>query len=221
MTEMTFNTTGRSTATLLVGNGSPGLAGVLTLCAALLSGGCIGLFRRYARNIPLSAQATAVDVPIVEQEERNDCGLSAVSMVAKYYGRPIAPADRALLLSDARSDGASARRVREVFERNGYAAFVFKGELLADSSARGVLHHLKRGRPVIVAISKNGKRHHYVVVSGYDPTKELVVIEDPRKGHVMCPVRVFEKMWGRSGFLTLLAVPKSAVSPKAHMGKEL
>ena len=63
-------------------------------------------------------------------------------------------------------------------------------------------------------VSPRGPRDHYMVVSGRDEANDTIVFEDPGRGRVTCSGRVFRKVWERSDFLVLLAVP-GAPSPEA------
>ncbi len=179
-----------------------------TLAAVALAGGCgLGPLRAY-RPGSLTDDSIVLNVPLVRQEDRRTCGFAAVTMLSRYYKAPISEEDGELIRIEAESEeGVSGRFLKEVLERNGFRVYVFPGELFDKESARGVAYHLDRGRPLVVMLSPKGSRHHYMVVSGLNASKDFVVCEDPDKGKVICRGRAFRKMWKRSNFFTLLAVP--------------
>ena len=103
--------------------------------------------------------------------------------------------------------GTAARLLKEILERAGFHVLIFRGKSLDDETPTSIAYHLKRKRPLVVMVSPSGRRDHYMVVSGRDAVNDMIVFEDPGKGHVMCRGRAFRKMWERSDCLVLLAVP--------------
>ena len=67
---------------------------------------------------------------------------------------------------------------------------------------------MSRGWPLVVMISPQGVNRHYVIVSGIDERRGLVVIVEPVRGEVVCEQQDFENLWERGNFFTLLAVPE-------------
>ena len=108
----------------------------------------------------LAPGALLLDVPLVRQEERRTCGFAAAEMLSRYYGAPISDEDRELLRTEADSaKGVSGRVLKEALERNGLRVYIFAGELLDEESPGGIAYHLKKGRPVVVMLSRRGRRH--------------------------------------------------------------
>ena len=154
-----------------------------------------------------------LDVPFVKQS-RNGCGAATISMVMQYWQRqqgrsedPNAEAARIqrTLYSDA-PQGIRASAMETYFQRNGYRVFAFRGEW------RDLEEHVKKGRPLIVAV-KPGRALplHYVVVAGFDPERQLVLLNDPAERKLLTEERSrFEQEWNAAGDWTLLALPEAS-----------
>lgn len=176
-----------------------------------LAASCTGCFlsplRAYdARRI--SEGSVCLDVPLVRQPDSSTCGLCAAEMLSKYYRVPLADDDRELVRRRAvEEQGTTARLLKEVLERAGFRVLIFRGESLDDETPTAVAYHLRKKRPLVVMVSPDGRRDHYMVVSGRDAANDMIVFEDPGRGRVMCHGPAFRKMWERSDCLVLLAVP--------------
>jgi len=182
--------------------------GIGLAVAVVLSGGCAT--GRFAALGPgtLTEGSPVLGVPVVQQEAERTCGGCALAMLSRYHGVAVRAEDMARVRQQAAGEkGVSGRILKDVFERNGFDAYVFRGELSDAATPAGLAYHLQRGRPVMVMLSAGRGRNHYVVVTGLDETKDLVVIADPEKGNVVCRGDVFRHLWERSGFFALLAVP--------------
>ncbi len=139
-----------------------------------------------------------LDVPFVPQD-KNGCGAAAVSMVMEYWGRHTDPGAVARSLNP-RHAGSRASELAAYLRRNGFEAYAFSAGL-ADLE-----HHLARGRPLIVCL--RGGPLHFVVVAGTDPTRALVLINDPaRRKLLSVPESEFVSAWHERW--ALLAVPKA------------
>jgi len=183
---------------------------MLCVIFALASGaGCArALFLPY-RPGALAEGAVRLEVPFVPQEHARSCGWSVASMLFRYYDQPIGEEDRELLLGESESeDGVSGRTLKALLERNGFRTVIFEGRPLDEAGPRGVLYHLGRGWPLVVMISPEGVNRHYVIVSGIDERRGLVVIIEPVRGEVVCGRQDFEDLWERGNFFSLLAVPE-------------
>jgi ABC-type bacteriocin/lantibiotic exporter with double-glycine peptidase domain len=177
-----------------------------TFAAVALACGCGPL--RPCGPMSLSERGVLLDVPAVRQDGRRTCGFAVVEMLSQYYGTEIGEEDRERIRAEAGSeDGVSGRFIKDVLERNGFRVYIFPGKLLDGEGPMGIRYHLDRGRPIVVMLSAGGSRHHYMVVSGLDVERDLVVGVDPGKGKVVCSGRAFRRMWERANHFTLLAVP--------------
>jgi hypothetical protein len=69
--------------------------------------------------------------------------------------------------------------------------------------------HLEKGRPLIVALNAGHGDLHYVVVTGLDWQRDIVLKHDPAGRKLLKQHRAeFEKEWKAAGGWTLLAVPE-------------
>jgi len=147
-------------------------------------------------------------VPYVRQRE-NACGAATVSMILKYWQAKgyvqNVNADPDLIETDLYSGGSSgilASKVTEYLANAGMPTFVFAGTW-------DVLYtHLKKGRPLIVALKSS--TNHYVVVVGTDREGEVLLLNDPaRRKLFKISRKEFETSWRHNQNWTLLAVPES------------
>lgn len=155
----------------------------------------------------ISPQAVVLDLPLVEQDELHECGLAAVTVLARYWGRPL-PAEESAQLSRlaGEREGLSGSELRAALERNGWEVWIFRGAL--EAGPTGLYHHIDAGRPLLVMISPDGRTNHYCLVLGYDPLAPSVLLLDPRRGRVATDLAAFERAWDHAQRFTLLAVPR-------------
>lgn len=155
-----------------------------------------------------------LDVPFVKQPNEG-CGAASIAMVMQYWlkeQRPLAlesinveGIQRALYVPGTRGIYASA--MERYFKQNGFRTFSFRGEW------KDLLQHLKKGRPLIVALKPPGfdRPLHYVVVAGMDWENQIVLVNDPAQRKLLKHDRsAFEKQWSATGKWTLLALPLPA-----------
>lgn len=167
------------------------------------------------RGIMPAAQDSGVwlDVPFAKQE-KDGCGAASIAMVMQYWfnrqdradseGADAAEIHRALYRAEARGVYASA--MERYFKQRGFNTFAFRGEW------DDLLHHLRKGRPLIVALKppEAGAPLHYVVVAGLDPQAGIVMLNDPARRKLLKQDRAdFEKQWSGTNTWTLLALPQS------------
>jgi len=156
----------------------------------------------------LGAAGLWLDVPYVRQL-KNGCGAATIAMVMQYWERrdnlPIQPAAlpaqifRAVYSPSAHGVYASA--MVGYFQANGYRAFAFAGQ------PADIERQLAQGRPLIVAL-KPGSSLHYVVVAGLDPSRQLVLVNDPAGRKLLKEDQSqFDREWNAAGRWLLLAVP--------------
>ncbi|HEX5009805.1 MAG TPA: cysteine peptidase family C39 domain-containing protein [Planctomycetota bacterium] len=173
-------------------------AGVLALAAA----GC-------ASNAPrlqmLSASATVLPTPLVEQDDAHECGLAALTSLCDYYRVTIPEAQRQELARLSEEEqGLSGAELRTALQGLGFEVYVFEGSF--DRAPTGVLGHLEKGRPLLVMLNHDDC-NHYDLLIGHDPERANVVLLDPSRGPVLLPDATFQSLWGAVRRFTLLAVP--------------
>lgn len=166
---------------------------------------------------PLSAEAVRQDllagrsagryidgVPFVPQADRY-CGPASLAMVLGYWGQPIDQAEigRELYLP---SIGGTLNFDLEFYaRRRGYRADSFRGTL------EQVKAEIDRGRPLI-AFQDQGIGSlafpHFLVVIGYDDTRQLIVAHSGLTEGRLISYREFLGTWGKKGNWTLRIRPK-------------
>lgn len=180
------------------------LATLALVCAA----GCAS---HPQRPEMLSASATVLPTPLVEQGELNECGLAALSSLCDYYRVAIPEAERQKLARLADEEqGLSGAELRTALQGLGFDVFVFEGTF--DQAPTGVLNHIAQGRPLLVMMAHDGA-NHYSLLIGHDPERGNVVLLDPRRGRVLLPDQTFQSLWGAVRHFTLLAVPAAPAQP--------
>ena len=158
----------------------------------------------------LSASATVLPTPLVEQDELHECGLAAISSLCGFYGVTIPEAERVALAQQAEAkQGLSGAELREALQSLGFEVWIFEGSF--DRAPTGVLHHVEEGRPLLVMTSERDN-NHYSLLIGHDPELANVVLLDPRRGRVLLPDQTFDQQWSAVQRFTLLAVPTQAGS---------
>jgi ABC-type bacteriocin/lantibiotic exporter with double-glycine peptidase domain len=172
-----------------------------------LAPACRGLA---VRPTEMSEEAVLLTVPMVPQDDLYECGLASISALCQYHGLVVPQDERAELVALANEkEGLSGAEIRTALERLGLEVFLFPGTL--DRTVSGVYHHLDQGRPLLVMISVEPGKHHYCLLTGYDPIHGNLFLSDPRRGSLVLPAEAFETLWARSGHFTLLAAPRPAV----------
>ncbi|HEY3707557.1 MAG TPA: C39 family peptidase [Terracidiphilus sp.] len=169
----------------------------------------------------LTAQAPAaffIDVPFVHQPKEG-CGAAALAMVMQYWDGQAAhansaaavPADHDVAsiqeaLYSPHDHGITASSMQSYLEQHGFRVFALNG------TWDDLEQHLRKGRPLIVAIRPDGQRAlHYVVLDGLDTARGLVMMNDPGERKLLTEERTsFEKVWKATHNWLLLAVPAAA-----------
>jgi ABC-type bacteriocin/lantibiotic exporter with double-glycine peptidase domain len=107
-------------------------------------------------------------------------------------------------LYSEKAHGIYASDLERYLSDHGYQSFAFRAEW-SDLAA-----HLKKGRPLIVALKPRGQAElHYVVVAGLDFAEDVVLINDPAERKLVKQSRLdFEKEWKATDHWTLLALPR-------------
>lgn len=178
------------------------------LCLLLLLSGCAAFQTGTPlREAKLSPEAVVLHVPVVLQNDRYDCGVSALSMLLAYYGHPADAAKAEPMREKADSQqGLTGAELEEYLKAEGLEVALFEGALT--HTIRGLYYHLDRGRPLVVALGLGGGNNHFVLVTGYDPVNDWVLLQDPMRGALVSAAGQFEHSWKQTGRFTLLATPK-------------
>lgn len=176
----------------------------LVLGAALP--GCAAPDVRSSASFAYSSEAVRLDVPLVSQESPNLCGLAVLAMLTRYHRTLLSEGNReAIAAAASRDRGTSGSLLKSVLESERYFVSVFAGSL--DDEATGLYRHLRAGRPLLAMISM-GEYRHYVVLAGFDPARDVLVVLDPVAGELAMRTQRFVSMWEKANRFTLLAVPR-------------
>jgi ABC-type bacteriocin/lantibiotic exporter with double-glycine peptidase domain len=163
---------------------------------------CGGLFAS-------SPSGVWLDVPFVKQG-KNGCGAASIAMILQYWQREqsqAASADASEIqhtLYSSKAHGIYASDLERYFDQHGFRAFVFRGQW------SDLKEHLEKGRPLIVALKPPRQAElHYVVVTGLDWARDVVLTNDPAERKLLKRERAdFEEEWKAAGNWTLLGVPR-------------
>ncbi len=148
-------------------------------------------------------QGVWLEVPFVSQQ-KNGCGAASVAMVMRYWRRDADPEQIQRALYSPKARGIYASDLERYLRRHGFSTYAIKGEWT------DLRQHLEKGRPLIVALKSGRADLHYVVVTGLDPGRELVLTNDPARRKLLRQHRAdFERAWKAAGSWTLLALPSS------------
>lgn len=184
------------------------IARLFTLMSLFLLGGCAFLETgKPLREARLSDKAVVLNVPVVMQDDKYDCGVAALSMLLAYYGHPCDKQHAATLREKAaRDEGLSGGDLEDYLKAEGLNTALFSGEL--SHGLHGLYYHLERGRPLVVAMNVSDAGNHFVLVTGYDAPNDWILIQDPQRGALVCVSGQFDYAWKRGSYFTLLATPK-------------
>ena len=145
-------------------------------------------------------------VPVILQEQDEDCGAAALAMALKYWRVPASLEDVTRDCPPVPKDGIKAGALRDCAREKGLQPFLFHGAFTDFEK------ELSRGRPVIVGLIKpyvNGGLTHFEVVVGVHPRKELVVTLDPAHGWRRNSYEGFLMEWEPARRLTLVLLKAS------------
>lgn len=161
-----------------------------------------------ARVNVILAAAALLSVPYVPQRA-DGCGPAALTMVLRFWGRPVLHDEVAASLADPELRGAAGTRLVALAEGEGLRAAAVRGDRALVEDA------LAKGRPLIVALDRGGPLLHDVVVVGLDGAS--VVVHDPARGaERRLDWPRFERQWAAAGAWTLVVAPppaEAAASP--------
>jgi tetratricopeptide (TPR) repeat protein len=163
--------------------------------------------------LPLVAvlAAASLAVPFVPQR-KDTCGAAALAMVLRYWGDEATHDEVARTLLTPELHGIAGSRLAEFARGRGMEAVAYRGDMA------NLREFVGKGRPLIVAWDMGRGRYHDVVVVGFDPEREAVIVHNPAEG-ASRPVKSgrFEKRWQGAGYWTLLvAREKAAPAPPTY-----
>lgn len=138
-------------------------------------------------------------VPLIRQPY-NMCLVTSVSMVLQYWGIAISPGEIARRVP-LYKDGTTGRDLLEFADSIGFRGF------LIQPGFDDLLGHLKKGRPLIVALPGRGSLRHALVLAGYDGSS--VLLNDPATGEIRREsAESFRTGWNKTHHWTFLLLPQ-------------
>jgi ABC-type bacteriocin/lantibiotic exporter with double-glycine peptidase domain len=151
-----------------------------------------------------SGRGFYLEVPYVRQA-KNYCGPAALASVFRYWDRPADQHDLASRFKPFPGRGLSGTQLKQLAAENRFNAYSFRG------NRETVTEHLRKGRPLIVAISSSKllNLNHYVILVGWDEVGQEWVVHDPADGpYQRLEAKKFMKRWAELDCWTLLVVPE-------------
>jgi len=144
------------------------------------------------------------DVPFFPQEE-NYCGPASLASVLGYWGHNISQEEVAREIYTPQIKGAITVDLVNYAKRKGFDAVSYKGDL------EKLKFEIEKGHPVILFLHMGNSivpRRHYIVVVGYDESMKAVIAYSGREKDILIPYDELLKSWERTGYWTLLILPK-------------
>lgn len=179
---------------------------LLLICLALLNG-CAMRHTFDLDKIGSKEGVRLLKIEPVKQAKNGYCGVACLEEVLYYWGNPVRQKEIWDSITKGEKDEIIAKELKEYAESVGLRSFIVKGE------ENDVFANIEKGRPLIIAHKSSGflydligkKQYHYVVVVGYNRSKQYVVIDDPAGERYWILIDDFNEMWA-SGFNFLMLV---------------
>ena len=170
----------------------------LAAAALLLAGGC-----RTVPPQPETGRAAALRVPFYANTS-DQCGPAALASVLSFWGAATEPETLRSELYRAKLRGSLPLDLTLAARRRGFKAAMYEGGL--DDLRR----RLDAGRPLVAFLNVGFEllpQGHFVVVTGYDDARGGVVMHSGTDAGRFLAYGRLEKLWRRTGRLTLLVEP--------------
>ena len=151
------------------------------------------------------AKGFFLEVPYVRQAE-NYCGPAVLAMLLRYWKHPADHHELAGRFQPFPKKGLSGLELKNLATAEGFRAYSFAGE------TPEMLEHLRQGRPLITVIDPSilTTNNHYVVLVGWDESRQEWIVHDPVKGpYQRRPAAEMERQRSRLENWTLLVIPET------------
>ena len=175
-----------------------------TALAFVMVGACAGVACVSARDLTVETGAT-LQVPIVRQAPEH-CGQAVLEMVLRFYGA----GEAALREGDGAYDpvlrGSLITDLAAAARRAGFAARI------ATLDSDSLVAELHAGRPPIVLYQVGRApltRPHFAVVAGWDPGRQVFILNDGGAAARAMRVAEFSGRWRTAGSLALLVARRT------------
>ena len=154
-----------------------------------------------------SKETVSIPVPFVKQTLDDFCGIASLEMIECFYQFKMSSEHRQMLeIIALQNRGLSGNELKHEFETMGFLTAVFPGTL--DHQVTGLFRILDQGHPLIAMLAR-GQIRHYIVVTGYDPINQRIIVNDPVIGEVSFSQEGFLKAWTGANFFSMLALPQN------------
>ena len=160
---------------------------------------------RYITNVPFFPQAV------------NYCGPSTMASILNYWGYNVSLEEVAGKVYTPKLNGAITVDMLNYAKEVGFYAAWSKG------SINKLKEEIDNGHPLIIYIDLGYPNFppghpivfsgHYIVVVGYDDDKEGIIAYSGEDKDLFIPYNKLMKSWGKTGFWTLLILPKEDNKP--------
>jgi ABC-type bacteriocin/lantibiotic exporter with double-glycine peptidase domain len=152
----------------------------------------------------------AAPTPVVRQQDRTDCGLAALAMVAGAWGHSWSVPELRQALPTTK-EGVRLGALRDYARSRGLVAYAVKG------THSDLVFELSRHRPVLLGLvlpfARDKALAHYEVAIAVDPRDGAVITQDPATGKMMRRTReVLDLEWKPSHYATLVVVGTTQAS---------
>lgn len=172
----------------------------------VVAAGCAGVGPEAVRRDLLAGRSQGrylTGVPFIPQTA-GYCGPASLAMVLRYWGEAVNQEEIGAALYLPSAKGTLNLDLEFYARRRGFRAEGFRGTLAE------VKAEIDQGRPVIVFQDQGiGPLAfpHFLVVIGYDDTRELILAHSGVTENRLIPYREFLWTWGKKGNWTLRVQP--------------
>lgn len=144
------------------------------------------------------AASTRLSVPLIKQPYKM-CLVTSVSMVLRYWGLEISPAEIAREVP-VYKEGTTGLDLQHFVESRGFQGFLIQPEL------EDLFSHLAKGHPLIVTLPGRKGVDHALVLVGHD--ESTVWLNDPATGkEISRSLQSFARRWRENQRWTFLILP--------------
>ena len=149
------------------------------------------------------------DVPFFPQEDYY-CGPATLASVINYLGSQVSQEEVAGKVFTPKLKGSITVDMLNYARRTGFDASSYVGNI------QDIRKEIDNRHPLILYIDLGYPifpSGHYIVVVGYDDSKEGVIAYSGRDKDLFIPYKKLMKSWEKTGYWTLLILPKEENKP--------
>jgi ABC-type bacteriocin/lantibiotic exporter with double-glycine peptidase domain len=158
------------------------------------------------------------DVPFFPQEY-NYCGPATMASVLNYRGYQVSQEEVASKIYTPKLKGSVTVDMLNYAKGTGFYAAWYKGSIenirKEIDNRHPLILYLDLGYPIFPSGHPIFPSGHYIVVVGYDDNKEGIIAYSGKNKDLFIPYKKLMKSWGKTGFWTLLILPKEENKPES------